>query len=233
MTAAREAIGLPLTFLTVVLLAGLRIGEAVVFAIPSVYALILGILLIRLFVQSAALAPERLLSPSRSGLANANGAVLLIAFWIAGAQTCALLIPESGLPRLILNVFFLILLLNTAAANPDRRRLLRSLGVTFGSAFLLKFVILSELSSPGTGWTKRVLQAMLQGVTLGTLTQPLMHPASGYIALFALLLFLGGAFLLPCREPSPTTTLVVADMSDERQPRRHGGYDGTHEEDQN
>lgn len=212
MTATREAIGLPLVFLTVVLLAGLRLGQAVVFAIPSVYALILGILLLRLFVQSGALAPERLLSSRRSGLENANGAVLLIAFWIAAAQTCALLIPDAGLPRLILDVFFLILLLNTAAANPDRRRLLRSLGVTFGSTFLLKFVILSELSSPGTGWTKRVLQAMLQGVTLGTLTQPLMHPASGYIALFALLLFLVGAFLLPYREPPPATTLVVADL---------------------
>ena len=233
MTAAREAIGLPALFLTVVLLAGLRIGPTVVFAIPSVYALILGILLLRLFVQSGSLAPERLLSSGRSALENANGVVLLFAFWIAGAQTCALLIPESGLPRLILNVFFLILLLNTAAANPDRRRLLRSLGVTFGSTFLLKFVILSELSSPGTGWTKRVLQAMLQGVTLGTLTQPLMHPASGYIALFALLLFLVGAFLLPYREPPQTTTLVVADLRHERQPRRHEGHEEKHEENQN
>jgi hypothetical protein len=205
MTAAREAILLPLTFLTVVLLAGVRIGQSMLLGIPSVYALILGILLLRLFVHSGALAPERLLSSRRSALENVNGAVLLIVFWLASAQTCALLIPESGLPRLILNVFFLILLVNTAAANPDRRRLMRSLGVTFGSAFLLKFVVLSEVSSPGTGWTKRVLQALLEGVTLGTLTQEVLHPASGYIALFALLLYLVGAFLLPYRE-SPGTT---------------------------
>jgi hypothetical protein len=208
MTAAREAILLPLIFLTVVLLAGLRIGQSVLLGVPSVYALILGILLLRLFVHSGALAPERLLSSRRSALENVNGAVLLIVFWLASAQTCALLIPESGLPRLILNVFFLILLLNTAAANPDRRRLLRSLGVTFGSAFLLKFVVLPELSSPGTGWTKRVLQAMLEGVTLGTLTQELLHPASSYIALFALLLYLAGAFLLPHRELPGTTEPV-------------------------
>ena len=83
-----------------------------------------------------------------------------------------MLIPDSGLPRLAFNVYFLMLLLNTAAANPDRRRLPRSLAVTFGAAFLVKFVILLELSTPGTGWTKRVLQAMLERITLGTLTQP-------------------------------------------------------------
>jgi hypothetical protein len=208
MTAVREAIGLPLLFLTVALLAGVRIGPHVVLATPSVYALILGILLLRLFVQSGALAPERLLSSRRTALENVNGAVLLLAFWAAGAQTCAMLIPDAGLPRLILNVFFLILLLNTAAANPDRRRLLRSLGVTFGSAFLLKYVVLSELSSPGTGWTKRVLQAMLQGITLGTLIQEVLHPATAYIALFALLLFLVGAFLLPYRQVPLTTDLA-------------------------
>jgi hypothetical protein len=212
MSAAREAVVLPVMFLTVSLLAGVRIGPTVVLQPPSVYALILGILLLRLFVQSGALAPERLVSSSRSALENVNGAVLLLAFWAAGAQTCALLIPDSGLPRLIVNVFFLVLLLNTAAANPDRRRLLRSLGVTFGSAFLVKFVILSELSSPGAGWTKRVLQAMLEGITLGTLTQEVLHPATGYIALLALVLFLVGAFLLPDREPPQATTLVVTDL---------------------
>jgi hypothetical protein len=208
MTATREAIVLPLIFLTVALLAGLRIGQTIGLVPPSVFTLVLGILLVRLFVQSGALAPERLLSSSRSSLANVNGAVLLFALWAAAAQTCAMLIPDSGLPRLGFNVFFLILLLNTAAANPDRRRLLRSLAVTFGSAFVVKFVILYELSSPRTGWAKRVLQAMLEGITLGTLTQDVLHPATGYVALFALGLFLAGACLLPYRQPPPSTRLI-------------------------
>jgi hypothetical protein len=207
-TAAREAIGLPATFLTVALLAGLRIGAAVVLQPPSVFALLLGLLLVQLLVRSGALAPERLLSSTRSVLANANGSVVLVTLWAAAAQTIALLIPDAGLPRLVLNVFFPILLLNTAAANPDRRRLLRSLAVTFGSTFILKFVVLSELSAPGTGWVKRVLQAMLEGLTLGTLTQPALHPASGYVALLAVGLFLIGVFLLPYRQPAPTTTMI-------------------------
>jgi hypothetical protein len=207
MTTTREAIALPMVFLTVALLGGLRIGLTVVLVPPSVFALVLGLLLVRLFVQSGALAPERLMSSSRSALANVNGAVVLFTLWMAASQTCALVIPDSGLPRLAFNVFFLMLLLNTAAAHPDRRRLLRSLAVTFGSAFVVKFVVLRELSAPGTGWTKRVLQAMLEGMTLGTLTQEVLHPATGYVALFALGLFLAGAFLLPYRE-TPTTGLI-------------------------
>jgi len=174
---------------------------------PSLFALVLGILLVRLLIQSGALAPERLLSPSRPVLANVNGAMVLLTLWVASAQTFALMIPETGLPRLTFNVFFLILLLNTAAANPDRRRLLRSLAVTFGSAFVVKFVILNELSAPGAGWLKRVLQAMLEGVTLGTLTQDVLHPATGYLAFFALGLFLVAVFLLPSRLPPQTTEL--------------------------
>jgi hypothetical protein len=147
------------------------------------------------------------LSASRSALANTNGALVFVTLWIAAAQILSLLIPDSGLPRLMFNVFFLILLLNTATADPDRASLLRTLAVTFGSVFVLKFVVLAELSSPGSSWLKRVLQAMFEGVTLGTVTQQVLHPASGYIALFTLGLFLLGALLLPCRQAESITTL--------------------------
>src|SRR5690242_12754638 len=176
MTARREAIGLPIIFLTVVLLGGLRIGVVAALVPPSVFALVLGVLLVRVLVQCGAVAPERLVSGSRRALANANGIVVLVTLWAASSQAIALVIPDSGLPRLAMNVFFLVLLLNTAAASPDRVRLLRSLSVTFGSVFVLKFVVLYELSTPGTSWLKRVLQAMLEGITLGTLTQDPLRP---------------------------------------------------------
>ena len=207
MTATREALVLPLLFLTVALCGSVRLGPTIVLLPPSPYALLLGLLLVRLLIQSRTLVPAALLSPARGALANVNGGVVILTLWAASAQAFAVLIPDNGLPRLIVSVFFLILLLNTAAASPDRPRLLRSLAVTFGSAFLLKFVVLSALSEPGTGWLKRVLLAMVEGVTLGTLTQDVLHPASGYIALFTLGLFLIGVFLLPSREPPRTTAL--------------------------
>jgi len=210
MTAGREAIALPIVFLTVVLLGGLRIADAAAaLAPPSVFALVLGVLLVRVLVQCGALAPERLVSPSRTALANANGVVVLVTLWAAGSQAIALVIPDSGLPRIALNVFFLVLLLNTAAASPDRVRLLRSLSVTFGSAFVLKFVVLYELSTPGTSWLKRVLQTMLEGITLGTLTQEPLRPVTGYIAFATVALFLIGIFLLPHDHGAPVATSEI------------------------
>ncbi len=199
MTAALEALVLPAMFLTVVLIGGLRVGETTRLVPPSVYTLVLGVLVMRVVVQSGALAPHRLLSSARPPLANVNGAVVAVTLWLAASQTIAMLIPESGLPRVALGVFFLVLLVNTAAAAPDRVRLLRSLAVTFGTAFLIKFVVLHELSQPGSGRVKAVLQAILDGVTLGTLIQEVQQPVTGYLALAAMLLFLLGVFLLPAR----------------------------------
>jgi hypothetical protein len=202
MTPAREALALPVLFLTVFLVGGLHLGNVTALLPPSLFTLMLAVLLIRVLVQSGALAPERLLSSSRSMIANANGFVLLLTLWAAGAQTFALLIPESGLPRLAFNLMFLITLLNTAAAAPSRVPMIRSLAVTLGTAWALKFVALGELSAPGTGWLKGVLQAMLEGLTLGALLQPVLHPASGYLAFLVIALFLGGIVLLPGRPPA-------------------------------
>jgi hypothetical protein len=208
MTVAREAITLPLVFLTVTLLAGLRIDDTVALVPPSPYLLVLGGLLVRLVVQSGALAPQRLLASSRSELANLNGLVVLLTLWVAAAQAIAVVIPQSGLPRLAFAAFFLVLLLNTAAAAPDRQRLLRSLSVTLGAAFILKFVVLHTLSAPGDGAVKRVLRAALDGLTLGALIQDVPHPLTAYLALFAIGLFLVGVLLLPSRPPSASTALL-------------------------
>jgi hypothetical protein len=197
--ATREAVVLPAALLTVLLLGSVRIGETTTIAPPSVFALVLGLLLVRVVVQSGALAPERLVGASRSPIENANGAIVLVSLWLAAAQVVAVLMPVSGLPRIVSGVFLLILLLNTAAAAPDRVRLLRSLSITFGALFVLKFVVLSELSAPGTSRLKGVLQAMLEGITLGALLQPPPHAVTGYLALLALILFLCGVFMLPSR----------------------------------
>ena len=163
MTVALEALVLPVVFLTVLLLGAMRIADTIVLVPPSPFALVLGALLLRAVVQSGALAPEHLLASSRSRLANLNGLVVLAALWAAAAQTLAVLIPESGAPQLAFNVFFFVLLLNTAAASPDRQQLLRSLVVTLGAASVLKFVILYQLSAPGAGSLKRVLQTIIDG----------------------------------------------------------------------
>jgi hypothetical protein len=199
MSAAREAFYLPLLFLTVVLLGGMRVLERIVLLPPSLFSLVLAVLLLGVLVRCGALAPELLMNSGRPAIANLNGFVVLLTMFLAGAQAFSLATPDAGLPNLLFSVFFLVLLLNTLAASPDRVRVLRSLMVIFGSAFILKFIVLAALSDPEGGRLKRVLLALLEGVTLGTLTQPIAHPAAGYVAFFTLILFLTGLALLPKR----------------------------------
>ena len=92
-----------------------------------------------------------------------------------------------------------MLLGNTLAASPDRSRHLASLLVIFGSAFVVKYVILAAIYAPGSGLTKRVVLALLEGVSLGALAYQAPGPATGYVAFFTGLLFLIGLAGLPRR----------------------------------
>jgi hypothetical protein len=197
MTAAREAIYLPVLFLSVALAGGLRPGAPRVLPPPSLFSLVLAVLLIGALVQSGALAPLRVMNTFRGALANVNGFTLLTALFVASAQVFSLLTPAAGLPSILFSVYFLVLMFNTLAAGPDRVRVLRSLAVTFGAAFVLKFIVLNALSDPAAGRMARVLQLLFEGVTLGTLTQELQHPAAGYLAFFTIAIFLIGLSLLP------------------------------------
>jgi len=199
MSVAFEAFYLPLIMLTVTLLGGLRVAGRVILMPPPLFTLVLAMLLLGILVRSGALAPERLMSAARSPAANLNGLVVLIATFLASAQAFNLATPESGLPRLLFSVFLFILLLNTMAASSDRIRTLRSLAVTFGSAFVLKFIVLAAISDPVGGRLKRILLVMLEGLTLGTLTQDTFHPITGYLAFFTFVLFVVGVSLLPGR----------------------------------
>ena len=148
MTAVREALLLPIVFLTVTLVGGLEPGSAAIMRAPSPFSLVLATMLLAALVRSRAVDPSRLLSASRTALANANGIVVLAALFAAAAQVWSMLTPHSGLPLFFVDVFLLALLLNTLVALPDRVRLLRSLAVILGSAFVVKFVLLTGLSDP-------------------------------------------------------------------------------------
>jgi hypothetical protein len=197
MSVVREAFGLPILFLTVVLLGGVRIADRVVLLPPSLFTLLLGLLMLGVLARSRAIVLHRLMNASRSAMANLNGFVVILTTFLASAQVFNLVTPENGLPRLLFSVCFLVLLLNTLAASPDRVRVLRSLLVIFGSAFVLKFVVLTALSDPTGGMLKRTLLVLLEGVTLGTLTQGAFHESTGYAAFFTIALFMIGLALLP------------------------------------
>ena len=220
MSPAAEAFSLPALFLTVALLGGVRVADRVVLLPPPLYALVLGLLLFGVLARTGAVALHRLMNGSRAAVANLNGLLVMLTTFLASAQVFNLVTPESGLPRLLFDVFFLVLLLNTLAAAPDRVRVLRSLVVIFGSAFVLKFIVLAALSDPAGGMLKRVLLVLLEGVTLGTLTQDVFHESTGYLAFFTLALFMIGLALLPSLTNQPSTSSFL----------NHRGHRGRAEE---
>jgi len=217
MTRATEAVYLPLLFLTVTLLGGLRADDRIRLIPPPLFALVLGLLLFGVLVRGRVLAPEWLMSAARSPLENLNGLAVILATFFASTQVFNLLIPESGLPSLLFNVFFFVLLLNTFAGSPDRVSVLRSLAVIVGSAFILKYIVLTALSDPAGGPLKRMMLALLEGITLGTLSQPPMHAATGYVAFATLVVFLIGlAMLSPAKRrvgipPGEAVALIKSD----------------------
>jgi hypothetical protein len=206
MSAGREALFLPLALLTVALFGGLEPGRPAPFTPPPLFALVLAVMLFAALVRSGALVPERLVHDSRPSLANANGAIVMLALFGATTQVFNLLTPRTGLPLVAVNAFLFILLLNTLVASPDRVRLLRSLLVICGSAFVLKFVILAGLSDPEGGRTKRVLVALFDAATLGTITQDPLPDISGYVAFFTIVLYLVAIAALPGATGPPAIT---------------------------
>jgi hypothetical protein len=197
MSAIREAIVLPLLFLTVILLGGVRLGAGVALVPPSLFSLVLGTMLVAALVRGGALSPDSLLHGSRSIVANANGAVVLAALFVAASQVFGMLTPRSGLPLFFVDVFLFVLLLNTLVAQPDRAPLLRSLAVILGSALVVNYVLLAGLSDPSGSQTRRILVAVFDAATFGTIAQEPQAPGGGYVAFLAIALFLAGIAALP------------------------------------
>lgn len=210
MTAVREAVVLPVLLLTIALVAGLRLDARVALVPPSLFSLVLATMLIAALIRSGALAPDRLLHGARPPIANANGAALLATLFVGTAQVFAMLTPSSGLPRLFVDIFLFVLLLNTLVATADRVRLLRSLAVTLGSALLLKFVVLAALTGASDSRLSRVLMALFDAATFGSVTQDPEPASAGYLAFFVIASYLIAVALLPQRQALPASTTELA-----------------------
>jgi hypothetical protein len=211
MTPVREAVVLPLVFLTVGLLGGLRIAGDVRFVAPPLMALVLGLLAVASLVRARALSPEIFMHAGRTGMENVSGAVVLISLYAASAQVFHLVIPERGLLHLIFGTFFFIQLLTTMAGGTGRVGMLRSFVVLLGSAFILRWVVLESLYAPDTGFLQRLVTTLAGGITLGAVDYAPHTALTGYTAFFAVALYLAGlALLAPPAARGPLVPVIPA-----------------------
>jgi hypothetical protein len=190
---------LPSIFLTVALLGGLRVGSddrAFIFFPPPLITLVLAVLLMLLFVRGGLIELRTWVAASHSPLQNISHIWVLLTLFLASAQAFNSVLPERGLLHWLFSFFFIWTLWNNQFSSFDARRLLRSLVVLFGTAFVLKHLLLASLYASGGGWLQRVTGALVQGVSLGTLDAPMFAPATGYISFFTLGLYIVGLLLV-------------------------------------
>ena len=209
MTPLREAFVLPAIFLTVTLLGGLRIGDGVRLVPPPLSAIVIAVALVTALVRGRVLLPTVFMHGARRPLDNVSGAVAVLTLFAASAQAINVVVPDAGLLHVAFVVLLFIQFISLSAAGSGRAGTLRSLFVLLGSAFVLRFVVLESLYSTDAGALKRVLTALMAGVTLGGIEYQPHTASTGYVAFTALALYVTGLVLLPAR-PDSGTTMVPA-----------------------
>ncbi|HKE60393.1 MAG TPA: hypothetical protein VKB46_26960 [Pyrinomonadaceae bacterium] len=187
---------LPTILLTAGLLGGLRIDAQTrqfVFIAPPLVTLVLAILLGSLFVRAGAIDLRRWLSIEQPTVTNLSQLLTLIALFFATAQAFNSVLPESGLLHWMFSFFFLWTLWTNQFSNFNPPRLLKSIIVLFGTAFVLKHMLVSALYAPDGGWLRTIASTLLQGIAIDV---PAVAPATGYISFFALTLYVAGLLLM-------------------------------------
>lgn len=204
---------LPMIFLTVALLGGLRIDvetKAFLFVPPPLITLILSVFLMVLFVRGHAIEIRQWLKSDQPALTNVSHVLTLLTLYFGSAQAFNSVLPERGLLFWLFSFFFLWTLWNNQFSNFDARRLVRSLAVLFGTAFFLKHMFLASLFSPEGGWAKKLAGFFLELGTLGTIDSQVFAPATGYISFFTLALYVLGLILLtPSPEPEEDARALI------------------------
>lgn len=194
----------PIIFLTVTLLGGLRLSGvegSFIFLKPALLCLIFASVLLVLFFRSGLIIVDGWFTetfPLRKNIANG---VILLSMFAATTQLFNSLIPEQGLPFWIVSFCFLWTLWNNLFADFDTKKLLRSLGGLFGLAFIAKYLVLANSTAPaGQGWLRSIIENPAQQTMTWLLDLPQFAAGTGYIQFFAVTLYIFGLYLIP-----PTT----------------------------
>lgn len=192
---------LPLILQTVALLGGLRLAGAdgaFVFLKPAIVCLIFAAILLILFFRANLLYLHGWLSEDFPLTKNAANAAVLLSLFAASAQLFNSLLPERGLPFWVVGFCFFWTLWNNLFAGFDTRKLLRSLGALFGLAFVVKYLLLANLTAPQSdGWLRSMIENPTQEAATWLLDLPRFAPGTGYIQFLAVALYLIGLYLLP------------------------------------
>lgn len=192
---------LPEIFLTATLLGGLRLGaadNALIFLKPPLVCLVFASVLLILFFRSGLMLLDSWFSERLTTVQNIANAALLLTIFTASTQLFNSLLPEKGLPFWVVGFCFFWTLWNNLFADFDTKKLLRSLGALFGMAFVVKYLVLANLTSTGdASLLQRIFDNPAKEAFTWLLDLPRYAAGTGYIQFFMLALYLIGLFLTP------------------------------------
>jgi hypothetical protein len=187
----KNLIFLPLLFLFVTLLGGLRFrfeDSAFLFLKPQLICLILASILLVAFYRAEFF--RHWFSEEFSLLKNvANGFVLLTLF-TATVQIFNSLLPEKSIAFWIVAFCFLWSLWTNLFAELSANKLFISLSSLFGLAFIVKYFLLANLVSNNETWTQKIFSE----VSAGLLDLPKFASGTGYVQFFALAIYIIGVW---------------------------------------
>jgi len=193
---------MPLLFLTVALAGGIRFQaetSALEFVPPQLFSCILGLLAMVLLVRGGPIRLSDYLGEDEGLIGNASGAVRIAAIFLATVQVFNVVTPERGLFNFVFNLFYFLILLNDIFMVFSPRRLAAALASVLGASFVFKYVVLADLLTPSQSWGKYILQELMKTASLGALDYQAFAPATGYLALFTLVVYVLGLYLLAPR----------------------------------
>ena len=192
---------LPCIFITVAMLGGLRIGGAdlsLIFLKPPLLCLIFATIMLALFFRSGLINLAGWFAEDFSMVKNIANGVVLTTLFTATTQIFNSLLPEQGLPFWIVAFCFFWTLWNNLFADFDTKKLLRSLGGLFGLAFVVKYLVLANLTAPASeSWLRSIFENPTKEAFTWMLDLPRFSASTGYIQFFAAAFYLLGLFLLP------------------------------------
>lgn len=199
--AALVYIILPLIFLAVTLFGGLRFGaldNAFIFLKPALVCLVFAAVLIILYFRSGLIRLDGWFDEDGSMLQNAANAGVLLTLFAASTQIFNSLLPEQGLPFWVVGFCFFWTLWNNLFAEFDTKKLLRSLAALFALAFVVKYLVLANLTAPSSGsWLQRLFENPGKEAFTWLLDLPRYAAGTGYLQFATLILYLIGLYLTP------------------------------------
>jgi len=194
-------VALPALFLVVTLLGGFRFAamdNSFVFFAPPLICLVLAAVLMLLMFRSRLITAEGWLTYDGPTLEKAANIAILVTVFTATVQVLNSLLPESGLPFVVIAFCFFWTLWNNLFAEFDTKKMLRSVAALLGLAFVVKYLVLANLTTTSdAGWLQRIWENPGKEAFTWLLDLPRYSAGTGYIQFFTLAFYLVALYLTP------------------------------------